>query len=286
MPLLPPEQAAVAALLLFRLTGLVWVAPMFSGRTVPTALKVAVLALFTFLLFPAASAASGIGGIGGVGGGAGVPGASGASGATGAAVPVVNALTLLSEATVGLMLGLGAGMFVAAAESAGDLMAVQMGLSGANVVNPISETQMPILGQFMGLFVLTLILSTGGHLLIVGALARSLEVAPVGLPLAMDQGIATLVRMGGELFVLGLRFAAPVVATVMIGNAALGVMARTVPQLNVLMVAFPLQIAIGLFVLGATLPLMAGFFSSWPARFEDVAGSVLQALAPAPPGGA
>ena len=54
---------------------------------------------------------------------------------------------------LGMALGLGAAVFVGAAESTGDMLAVQMGLSGANVLNPISGTSMPILGQFLGLFV-------------------------------------------------------------------------------------------------------------------------------------
>ena len=63
------------------------------------------------------------------------------------------------------------------------------------------------------------------------------------------------------------------------GNATLGILARTVPQLNVLMVAFPVQIALGLFMLAATLPLVATSFSGWPDRYADLAGSLLSAFA-------
>lgn len=256
MTLFPPETTAVAALLCMRLTGLLWVAPAFSGRPVPAQLKLAILVVLAVLLFPVASAAAPEG-------------------------IAVNPVTLLGELTVGLILGLGAGIFVAAAESTGDMVAVQMGLSGANVLDPLSSTQMPILGQFLGLFVLTLILSVGGHVLLIEALARSLEVAPAGAPLQLAEGARAFVLLGGELFLLGLRFAAPVVAAMMIGNAALGVMARTVPQLNVLIVAFPVQIAIGLFALWASIPLMARFFAGFEGRYEEVVAPLLQTLAPA-----
>jgi flagellar biosynthetic protein FliR len=113
------------------------------------------------------------------------------------------------------------------------------------------------------------------------ALHRSLEIAPIGSPMALAEGVQAFVLLGANLFLLGLRFAAPVIAAMMIGNAALGVMARTVPQLNVLMVAFPLQIAIGLFTLGASLPLLARFFAAFHGQYEAVVGPTLQALAPA-----
>lgn len=289
LTLLPPEQVGVAALLFMRITGLVWVAPLFSARPVPVQMKVALTLLLTFMLLPAAAVGAGIasGAQGGVladspllpgdAGAAAVFRAELARGFTGG---LVNPASLVAELTVGIILGLGAGIFVAAAESAGDTVAVQMGLSGANVLNPVSATQLPILGQLLGLFVLGLILAVGGHILILQALARSLELAPTGAPMAAASGARAFVELGGELFVLGLRFAAPVVAAMMIGNAALGVMARTVPQLNVLTVAFPMQIAIGLFALAATLPLIAGYVADFQGHYTEVVGPLLRALTP------
>lgn len=251
------EGAAVAALLALRLTGLLWVAPLFSGRAIPGGVRTALMASLVFLLWPSAWAA---------------PGAAEAS---------VNPVTVLSELAIGLALGLGAAMFVGAAESAGDMIAVQMGLSGANVVDPMSQTQLPVLGQLLGLFATALILSTDGHLVILGALHRSLEILPPGRPVAVQEGAWAMVALGGSLLELGLRLAAPVVGAMMVGNVALGVLARTVPQLNVLMVAFPVQIGLGLVVLAAALPAMAGLFADWPARYGAVAAELLEALRPA-----
>ncbi len=232
-----PHGAAIAALLLLRLTGLIWVAPLFSGQAIPNTIKAAVLVLLTALMWPAAAAASA------------------------AVAPRVDAASVVTELCLGLTLGLGAAIFVAAAESAGDMLAVQMGLSGANVVDPMSRTQLPVLGHLMGLFATMLILATGGHLAILTALRGSLDVVPLGGAVDFRQGALAVVGLGTTLLSLGLQFAAPVVAAMMMSNAALGVLARTVPQLNVLMVAFPVQIGVGLFVLAATLPLIATAFS-------------------------
>lgn len=251
-----PGGAAVAALLVFRLTGLLWLAPLFSGRAIPGGIRTAVLVALALLLWPSAAAAAG------------------AEGAR------VTAAAVLSELGVGLTLGLGAAIFVGAAEAAGDTLAVQMGLSGANVVDPMSQTQLPVLGQLLGLFATALILSTGGHLVILGALHRSLEILPPGHPVALQGGALAVVGLGGTLLELGLRLAAPVVAAMMLGNVGLGILARTVPQLNVLMVAFPVQIALGLAVLAAILPVMAAMFAGWPGEYEAVAGSILEAFLP------
>ena len=256
-----PHGAAIAALLLLRLTGVVWVAPLFSGQAIPNAIKVAVLVLLTALMWPAAAAAAANG------------------------TPRVDAATIVTELCLGLTLGLGAAIFVAAAESAGDMLAVQMGLSGANVVDPMTRTQLPVLGQLLGLFATMLILSTGGHLAILSALRDSLDVVPLGGPVDARQGALAVVGLGATLLSLGLRFAAPVVAAMMMSNAALGVLARTVPQLNVLMVAFPVQIGVGLFVLAATLPLVATAFGAWPDRYGSLVSQLLRAFVPVAAGG-
>lgn len=247
--------AAVAALLLLRFTGLAWIAPVLSARVIPGGVRTAVAVLFTAFLWPAASAA---------------PGAAGVQ---------VTAGAVLGELVLGLALGLGAAIFVAAAESAGDMLAVQMGLSGANVVDPMSQTQLPVLGQLLGLFVTALILSTGGHLAMLRVLHGSLELAPLGQPLDLERGALAVVALGARLLALGVQFAAPVVAAMMMANVALGILARTVPQLNVLMVAFPLQIGVGLFVLAISLPVIASAFASWPDTYGQVAGGLLRAFA-------
>jgi flagellar biosynthesis protein FliR len=244
-----------------RLGALVWVAPLFSAQSIPGALRTAVVVVLTLLLWPVAMA--------------GVD----------TAVPHVTVGTVLSETLVGLTLGLGAAIFVGAAEAAGDMLAVQMGLSGANVVDPSSATQLPVLGQLMGLTVLALILSTGGHLAILGALHDSLATLPLGSHLSLEDGSLAVVRLGGTLLALGLRFAAPVVAATMIGNAALGILARTVPQLNVLMMAFPMQIALGLFTLAVSLPVIAGEFTGWPGTYGSLSASLVERFAHAAGGG-
>ena len=244
------------ALLAMRVTALVWSAPIFSSQRLPAHLKAAISVLLIVILRPTAVASA----------------------------PddlTLTIETILSELVVGLALGLGAAVFTGAAEAAGDLLSVQMGLSGANVVDPMSNTQVPILGQFLGIFAVALILGTGGHLMILRTFAASLDVVPVGSNIDFSQGTFVMLRLGSHLLWLGLQFAAPVVAAVMIGNVGLGILARTVPQLNVLMVAFPVQIGVGLFVLAAAIPMIATAFTGWSDQYGRLADDLLNGLVPA-----
>lgn len=253
LPLLSPEGASTAALLLFRITGVVWIAPVLSARAFTTRAKSGLVALLVILLWPVAMASG---------------------------PATITAEAVFSELLIGVTIGFAATIFIAAAEMAGDMVAVQMGLSGANVLDPMSSTQMPVLGQFLGLFTTALLVSIGGHVLVLETLGASVDRIPLGAPIDVAGGFAGVVELGAAMLALGLRFAAPAIAAMMIGNAALGILARTVPQMNLLMVAFPVQIAIGLFTVAASLPLIATTFGTWPSVYAALTEGVLFDLVP------
>jgi flagellar biosynthetic protein FliR len=244
-------EVNAAVLLAMRVSGLVLVAPVLSSRAVSRQTKVVVICLFTVLLWPAATRAA-------------APGTA------------ITAATFVTEWMVGIALGLGAMILVAAAESAGDMLAIQIGLAGGNVINPMSDNPVPVLGQLLGLFAVTMLLTTGGHTLMLDAFAATLDVVPPGSPLSLQEGAFAVVDLGSRLFLLGLRVAAPVIGAVMVGNVVLGVLARTVPQLNILMVAFPVQIGIGLLTIGVSMPLVASLYGEWPMLYEQVLESIVR----------
>lgn len=238
-----PGSAPVLVLLGARIGGLLLVAPVFSGRTVPMSVRTGLLLLLTALLQPVAlsHAATGV---------------------------RVDAVTLLGETLVGFALGLGAALFVGAAEVAGDLMAIQIGVSGAALMDPMSNAPMPSLGQFMQLTVIALMLTADAHLVMLDAVAASTRALPVGGAMDLAGGTGTMLGMGGTMFSLGLRFAAPVIAAVLLANVALAVLSRAAPALNILSLAFPVQIAIGLTALMASLPLVALLVADWHVGYD------------------
>jgi flagellar biosynthesis protein FliR len=192
--------------------------------------------------------------------------------------------TIMGELVIGLTLGLGAAILVAAAEAAGDILAIQTGLSGASVIDPMSGTQVPTLGQFMGLVALMVFLTMDGQAVMLGALADSLAMVPAGAALGSGAGIEQVARIGAVLLELGVRIASPIMGSLVMSNVALGVVARTVPQLNVLMLAFPVQIALGLTALGVSLPIMVGTLEQWPDVYDSLITWILGAPGSAIPG--
>jgi flagellar biosynthetic protein FliR len=255
LDLFAPGTASLLALFGARVSGLLLVAPVFSARNVPPMVKAGLVVLFTALLAPAARAA------------------------VGAPALAVTPAAVLTEALVGFAIGLGAALLVAAAEAAGELMAIQIGLSGAALLDPLNQHQVPALGQLLQLFALAVLLSLDLHLVMLDALAASARVVPVGAPVAVSAGLAELVRLGGTLFVLGLRFAAPVIAAVLVANVALAALSRAAPQLNILQLAFPIQIVIGLATLLAALPIIAAVLLDWTGTFDGMVGGVLRVMA-------
>jgi flagellar biosynthetic protein FliR len=187
----------------------------------------------------------------------------------------------LGEALIGVAIGLGAAVFIGGAEMAGDLMAIQMGLSGAAALDPMTRVSMPVLGTFAQLLTLTLMLAANAHLVMLDAVAVTLHRFPVGGTIMVRDGLASLLSAGGALFALGIRFAAPVFAAMLVANVVLAILGRAAPQLNVLSVAFPLQIGIGLFMLAAALPFLAARLAAWPMEYDAL---LTRLLTPFPTG--
>lgn len=252
--LFTPGAPAVLALFGARVSGLVLVAPVFSARPVPMAVKSALVVIIAILMVPVAQAHL-------------------------TRPPELTPAAVVGEALVGFALGLGAAILIGAAESAGELLSIQIGLSGSAIMDPLSQQQSTALGQFVHLFAIVLVLSLDGHLVMLDALAASAQRLPVGTPLDLAGGMRALVSLGATVFALGLQFAAPVVAVVMVANVALAVLSRAAPQLQILQLAFPVQILVGLGTLVAALPFIATWFLGWEASYDAMLTRAIAALA-------
>jgi flagellar biosynthesis protein FliR len=253
LDLLAPGSASAMVLVASRVGGLLLIAPVFSSRTVPVRLRTALLVVLAVVMHPAALAS--------------------------AAGPVtITPASLLTETLIGFAIGLGAALFVVAAELAGDLLSIQGGMAGAALMDPTSGQSTMVLSRLVQMFVVTLMLAMDGHLLMLDSLAVSFRYLPLGHDVQVEAGLASILSMAGMLFSVGLRFAAPVMTALLIANAALAVLTRAAPQLQILGIAFPVQIAVGLVTLTASLPLMATVFLGWDVQYDAMLTRVLGAL--------
>lgn len=255
--LLTTGGAASFILLVMRVGGLVLIAPVFSSKSVPKKLRTAILIVFAIVLVPVARLH--------------VQG-----------IPALTPLTMLSETLIGFALGIGSALVIGAASAGGDMMSVQMGLAGASVLDPMTNIQVPVLGQFMTAFTTLLLFSSGGHLVMIDGLGTSLDVVPLGIVPDLSAGMLVMSKLAGQLVSLGVMFAAPVMASTMLTNVGLAILTRAAPQLQIITVAFPMQIAAGLFTLSAAVGLTAVWFSHWQSwhdgLLEHIFGPMLGTL--------
>ncbi|MBI2874491.1 MAG: flagellar biosynthetic protein FliR [Firmicutes bacterium] len=243
-------------LVLARSGGLAATAPFLGARLVPWQVR-ALFALALTVLFaplvngpdPALSFPDQGPGTGAAGGPGGAEGAVG----TISALPAL--MESAREVLKGALIGFGAALVISTAQMAGSLLDVEMGFGMVNVVDPTLETQAPLVGNFQHLLALIIFLLVDGHHLLLRALWESFRLFPPGTAILPEQSAAGVLLLTAAMFSLALQLAAPVLATMFLTTVALGLLARTVPQMNVFFVGLPLKAGLGILLLVFTLPI-------------------------------
>ncbi|WP_203362318.1 flagellar biosynthetic protein FliR [Bacillus sp. REN10] len=168
-------------------------------------------------------------------------------------------LLIMKEALVGLIIGFIAYMILAAVQIAGGFIDFQMGFAIANVIDPQTGVQSPLIGQYLYMFSLLLLLAVNGHHLILDGIFYSYQFIPIdqlGFPFGEGQLAQYVTRAFNSMFVIAFQMAMPVVASLFLVDVALGIVARTVPQLNIFVVGFPIKIAVAFIVLIVVMSVM------------------------------
>jgi flagellar biosynthetic protein FliR len=188
--------------------------------------------------------------------------------------PVQLIMGLAVETAVGLMIGLIVQLLFMGVQLAGQIIGYQMGIAIANVVDPASSLQIPVLGQFLNIFAMMLFLSLNVHLYFVKALADAFQRIPLW-GFHFNRDLFDLIMMfSSNAFVVAVQVAAPVMVALLLTSFALGLIARTVPQMQVFTLSMPINILLGLFILGISLP----FFNSYMHSAFVYLGKTIQAL--------
>ncbi len=184
----------------------------------------------------------------------------------------------IGEVLLGITIGLAVNLIFAGIQMAGQLAGYQMGMALANVMDPNSSIQIPILAQFNQMFALLIFLTINAHHWFLRALADSYRlVPPFGFQFSnslMDQ----IVQIGGSMFVIALKIGAPIIAVLLLTSIAFGLIARTVPQMNVFFVAMPLKIFVGLLFLGLSLPFLLSYLKQLFAGMGETIFLILKAV--------
>jgi flagellar biosynthetic protein FliR len=183
---------------------------------------------------------------------------------------------VLRELLLGLSLGLVVRFIFSAIQMAGDFVGIQMGFGMVNLIDPNSGVHTTVMGDILLLTATVLFLAVDGHHLLLTVLTQSFGEVPVGGPAMMPGSLfALLVPMGNLMYQLTVKLVAPIILVLFLTQIAMGLVARTVPQVQVMIIAFPLTIALGLIFFSLSLALIGPHLVGQFAGFK---GPLLQVL--------
>lgn len=176
-------------------------------------------------------------------------------------------LLIIKEALVGLLIGFIAYLMLSAIQIAGGFIDFQMGLAIANVIDPQTGVQSPLVGQYLYMFALLFLLATNGHHLLMDGIFYSYQFIPID-QYFIDfgkEGLLEFVLLAfNQMFIIAFQMAIPVVGSLFIVDVALGILARTMPQLNVFVVGLPIKLFVSfivlLVVIGVTMTVVGQLF--------------------------
>lgn len=187
-----------------------------------------------------------------------------------------------TEAALGFTMALAVILAFGSLSLAGRLLDVQVGFGMAQVFDPATRRQVPVLQAAFDRFGALAFFLVDGHHALLRGLAYSLERFPLGAAWRLDAAAPALVRQLAGLFTLGLALAAPVIVCLLLAELALGVLSRNLPQMNMFVVGMPLKIVVGLaalsvWMMGVGEPLhraYGGIYRAWDGMFAPAVQEV------------
>lgn len=239
-------QGVTFLLVLGRTSGMVISAPFWGGMVVPRLVRVAIVVSLSFAVYPIVHLAS-----------------PSAAQEPPALVSLLGALG--REVLLGLVLGWAAQLLFVGMRLAGQQMEMKMGLGLTQLINPNEGGQTSLVPALLDLLAALVFLSLNGHHLLIRALASSYRFFPLGIDHWNWNGVTAaelahvLVVSAGGIFAIALRVSAPVVVGLLLTDILLGIVSRTIPQMNVFVVALPVQFSFGVLLLLLSLPMLVWF---------------------------
>ncbi|MDH5542661.1 MAG: flagellar biosynthetic protein FliR [Nitrospinota bacterium] len=240
-----------------RISAVVYSIPIIGSQTVPKTAKIGLAAAIAFIAFSSIKLQP-----------------------VDLSMPIMKLiLMLLGEVAIGLTIGFAAQLIFTAVQLAGSVIGFQMGFAIVNVMDPATQEQVSITAQFQNIMALLIFLAIDGHHMLINASVRSFEMIPL-LGFNPSSGIVEIMLLlTKNVFISAIKIAAPIMAALFLLNVALGLVARTVPQMNVFIIGFPLQIAVGLFMIGATAPIFGLLFKNDFMELEHSLHAIFRLLA-------
>ncbi len=232
-------------MIMARVTGLFSFSPFLGAPFIPRSVRILIIVIFSWLLIPYSGVVISF------------------------SIPVgIIVWMILLNFTVGMAIGLFATIFFEAVQFAGRVYGYQIGFAVANVLDPQTQSQVPILGQLTYLIAAFLFVSMDGPAILLLAMANSLKKIPIDSLVLGTNFVPLFWKEVGTIFSLGLQIGFPIIAFMLIVTIVLGVMARIMPQMNVFMVGMPLDVFVGLIMFAMLIPIWFTLFGNQIAELS------------------
>ena len=245
-------------LTLFRISIVLFLLPFFGGQSIPNMVKGAIVLILSLAVWPELS----------------FPGTF--MPASGWEIAIMFA----GELILGLILGLLIQFLFAAVQTGGQIIGFQMGFAMINVVDPVTGVSEAVTAHFLYMVVMLVFLVLNGPLYLMAALGKSFELVPPGGLLLTPELTHEVLAFSEQIFILAIKIAAPVMAALFLVDLSLALISRAAPQMNVLLIGFPVKIAVGFLFLFGIFEIMATFVSGYLDRFAPIYENVMRSGRP------
>ena len=180
-------------------------------------------------------------------------------------------LFIANEATYGLALGIVVAVVFGAVKFSGRIIERQMGMAMAQILDPLTGDMGEPLGNLLEMIFILLFLSANGHHMFLLIISRSYQSFPAGSMPTIPVLTEGVIQAGTTMLIHGLKLAAPILAAFIVLMVVLAVLARMVPEMNILFISLPLRVGLGLLMVAVFMP----FISSFVGEFTKLMGKLL-----------
>lgn len=238
---IPYREFKAFFLILIRVSIIFQMLPFFNARVIPILAKAGLAFVITIVLFPVINTKM-------------------------AEFPNTvfgMAQLILTEFIIGIILGLLVLVFFEGIRMMGQMVGFQTGFAITNIIDPQSGAQISILANMAYLVGLIFFLLLNGHHILLNALRESFEIIPVGSLRLNVEMFDTIIRIYGDMFSIAVKIGAPAIAALLFTSLAFGLIVKLIPQMNIMIVAFPIKIVIGLLFFGVSLNVLLKFMETY-----------------------
>ena len=241
---------------MIRISVILFMFPFFNARVIPVLIKAGLALMISMILFPVINHEM---------------------------IAYPNTLweviqLIITEFIIGMILGLMVELFFEGISMMGQVVGFQTGFAITNILDPQSGVQVSIFSNFAYLVAMVVFLVLNGHHIALSAMRQSFEIINVGSLNLNRQIFQRLLFLSGDMFVIALKIGAPAIAALLFTKVAFALVTKLIPQMNIMIVAFPVQITIGLIFFGITLNIILRFVENYLGGLDGLLIDTMKGL--------